>query len=358
MCRMFEKLAGVEDRFMELERLMSDPAVLADREGYQKFLREHAEISELVTVFRSYRDVVREREENVLLLRDADPEIREMAQDEARRLEVLELQLQGELNQLLVPKDPNDGKNIILEIRAGTGGDEAALFAGDLFRMYARFAENSGWKVEILDASEPDVGGFKEVVAMIQGRGVYSVMKYESGIHRVQRVPTTETQGRIHTSAVTVAVLPEAEDVDVHVDEKDLRIDTYRSQGAGGQHVNTTDSAVRITHIPTGIVVQCQDEKSQHKNRLKAMQVLRARMYDALVQEQAAKRSADRKEQVGTGDRSGRIRTYNYPQSRVTDHRIGLTLYRLDAVLQGDMAQLVDALRTHYQAEALQHGGA
>ncbi|MCW7752638.1 peptide chain release factor 1 [Desulfobotulus sp. H1] len=355
---MFEKLAGVEDRFVELERLMSDPAVLADRERYQKYLREHAEISDLVEGFRHYREVVQERHENESLLRDRDPEIREMAEEESRRLESLEKSLADTLRMLLIPKDPNDGKNIILEIRAGTGGDEAALFAGDLFRMYARYAESAGWKIEILDSNEPDVGGFKEVVAMVQGRGVYSVMKYESGIHRVQRVPATETQGRIHTSAVTVAVLPEAEEVDVHVDEKDLRIDTYRSQGAGGQHVNTTDSAVRITHIPTGIVVQCQDEKSQHKNRLKAMQVLRARMYDAMAQEQAAKRSADRKEQVGTGDRSGRIRTYNYPQGRVTDHRIGLTLYRLESILQGDMAQLVDALRTHYQAEALQHGGA
>ncbi|MDY0162313.1 peptide chain release factor 1 [Desulfobotulus sp.] len=353
---MFEKLAGVEDRFVELERLMSDPVVLGNRDAYQKYLREHAEISDLVTVFRRYREAVQEKRENEALLRDPDPEIREMAEEEAQRLETLVLELETELNLLLIPKDPNDGKNVILEIRAGTGGDEAALFAGDLFRMYVRFAENAGWKVEILDANEPDVGGFKEVVAMIQGRGVYSIMKYESGTHRVQRVPTTEAQGRIHTSAVTVAVLPEAEEVDVHVDEKDLRVDTYRSQGAGGQHVNTTDSAVRITHLPTGIVVQCQDEKSQHKNKAKAMQVLRAKIYDAMEQEQTAKRSAERKEQVGTGDRSGRIRTYNFPQGRVTDHRIGLTLYRLDAILAGDIQPLVDALRTHYQAEALQHG--
>lgn len=353
---MLEKLAGVEDRFVELERLMSDPAVLGNREAYQKYMREHGELAELVTVFRRYREVVQEKRENEGLLRDADPEIREMAEEESRRLTDLELTLGHELNLLLIPKDPNDGKNIILEIRAGTGGDEAALFAGDLFRMYVRFAENAGWKVEILDASEPDVGGFKEVVAMVQGRGVYSSMKYESGTHRVQRVPATEAQGRIHTSAVTVAVLPEAEEVDVHIDEKDLRVDTYRSQGAGGQHVNTTDSAVRITHIPTNIVVQCQDEKSQHKNKAKAMQVLRAKIYDVISQEQEARRSADRKEQVGTGDRSGRIRTYNFPQGRVTDHRIGLTLYRLDAVLAGDLNPFVEALRTHYQAEALQHG--
>lgn len=353
---MLEKLGGVEDRFIELEQLMSDPSVLSNKDLYQKYLREHGDIADLVAAFREYRDVLREKADNEMLLRDADPEIRDMAAEEKTRLQAEEESLVDALQILLIPKDPNDEKNVILEIRAGTGGDEAALFAGDLFRMYAKYAENVGWKVEILDSSAPDVGGFKEVVAMIQGKGVYSVMKYESGTHRVQRVPTTEAQGRIHTSAVTVAVLPEAEDVDVHVDEKDLRIDTYRSQGAGGQHVNTTDSAVRITHIPTGIVVQCQDEKSQHKNRAKAMQVLRARLYDAMLQEQNARRSADRKEQVGTGDRSGRIRTYNFPQGRVTDHRIGLTLYRLEDVLAGDLKTVIDALRTHYQTEALKHG--
>lgn len=353
---MLEKLGGVEDRFIELEQLMSDPSVLSNKDLYQKFLKEHGEIADLVAAFRKYRGVLQEKRDNEALLKDSDPEIREMAAEEKTRLEAEEASLEEALQLLLVPKDPNDAKNVILEIRAGTGGDEAALFAGDLFRMYAKYAENAGWKMEVLDSSAPDVGGFKEVVAMIQGRGVYSVMKYESGTHRVQRVPATEAQGRIHTSAVTVAVLPEAEDVDVHVDEKDLRVDTYRSQGAGGQHVNTTDSAVRITHIPTGIVVQCQDEKSQHKNRAKAMQVLRARIYDAMLQDQNARRSADRKEQVGTGDRSGRIRTYNFPQGRVTDHRIGLTLYRLEDVLGGELKTLIDALRTHYQTEALKHG--
>lgn len=351
-----EKLGGIEDRFVEIEQMMSDPSVLSNKDLYHKYLREHGEIAELVAVFRTYRKVLQEKTENDALLHDQDPEIREMAVEEKDRLQEEEKTLFEALQLLLVPKDPNDQKNIILEIRAGTGGDEAALFAGDLFRMYARYAENAGWKVEILDSNEPDVGGFKEVVAQIRGRGVYSVMKYESGIHRVQRVPATEAQGRIHTSAVTVAVLPEAEEVDIHVDEKDLRIDTYRSQGAGGQHVNTTDSAVRITHLPTGIVVQCQDEKSQHKNKAKALQVLRAKLYDTMLQEQNAKRSADRKEQVGTGDRSGRIRTYNFPQGRVTDHRIGLTLYRLEDVLAGDLKTVVDALRTHYQAEILKHG--
>lgn len=350
---MFDKLEGVEDRFVQLERLMSDPAVLNDRDAYQKYLKEHGEISRLVEVFREYKGVVSDLAESTELLKDPDPEMRELAAEDAKALEEQKETLEKDLQLLLIPKDPNDEKNVILEIRAGTGGDEAALFAGDLFRMYSRYAETRRWKVDVMDANQPDVGGFKEVVAMVKGSGAYSVLKYESGTHRVQRVPATETQGRIHTSAVTVAILPEAEDVDVQVDDKDLRIDTYRSQGAGGQHVNTTDSAVRITHLPTGIVVQCQDEKSQHKNKAKAMQVLRARIFDVMVQEQNAQRSADRKEQVGTGDRSGRIRTYNYPQGRVTDHRIGLTLYKLDSIMEGDVTPLVDALRTHYQAEAL-----
>ena len=350
---MFEKLEGVEDRYVQLEQLLSDPAVLADQDTYQKYLKEHGEISRIVEAYRAYKQVTQDLAENEELLKDPDPEMRALAEEEQGELKGRIAELEVEVKTLMIPKDPNDEKNVIVEIRAGTGGDEAALFAGDLFRMYSRYAEGQGWKVEIMDANQPDVGGFKEVVAMIHGKGAYSVFKYESGTHRVQRVPATETQGRIHTSACTVAVLPEAEDVDVQIDPSDLRIDTYRAQGAGGQHVNTTDSAVRITHIPTGVVVQCQDEKSQHKNKAKAMQVLRARIFDAMVQEQNAARAADRKGQVGTGDRSGRIRTYNFPQGRVSDHRINLTLYKLDSIMEGDMAAIVDALRTHYQAEAL-----
>jgi peptide chain release factor 1 len=288
-------------------------------------------------------------------MNDVDADIRSLAKEEHASLTTEKDVLEDELRLLLLPKDPNDDKNIILEIRAGTGGDEAALFANDLFRMYTRFAEDRGWKVEVLAVHPTGVGGFKEIIAMIQGKGAYSVLKYESGIHRVQRVPVTETQGRIHTSAVTVAVLAEAEEVDVEINPNDLRIDVYRSGGPGGQSVNTTDSAVRVTHLPTGLVVICQDEKSQLKNKNKALKVLRARLLDAKIQEQERKRAEDRKSQVGTGDRSGRIRTYNFPQSRVTDHRIGLTLYKLDSVMQGAIQDLIDGLTTHYQAQALQN---
>jgi len=352
---MYDKLQGVERRFVELERQLSDPAVIGNRDAYQKAVREHAELGKIVTVFRRYGEVEGRIAESRELMNDVDADIRSLAKEEHASLTTERDVLEDELRLLLLPKDPNDDKNIILEIRAGTGGDEAALFANDLFRMYTRFAEDRGWKVEVLAVHPTGVGGFKEIIAMIQGKGAYSVLKYESGIHRVQRVPVTETQGRIHTSAVTVAVLAEAEEVDVEINPNDLRIDVYRSGGPGGQSVNTTDSAVRVTHLPTGLVVICQDEKSQLKNKNKALKVLRARLLDAKIQEQERKRAEDRKSQVGTGDRSGRIRTYNFPQSRVTDHRIGLTLYKLDSVMQGAIQDLIDGLTTHYQAQALQN---
>ena len=352
---MFDKLEGVEQRYVELERQLSDPAVIGNREAYQRAVREHAELGKVVPVFRHYKAVAERIEESRELLKDADAEIRSLAKDDLSALTVEQEALQENLRLLLLPKDPNDDKNIIIEIRAGTGGEEAALFVGDLFRMYSRYAEDRGWRVEVLSHQPSGVGGLKEVIAMIQGKGAYSVLKYESGIHRVQRVPVTETQGRIHTSAVTVAVLPEAEEVDVDINPNDLRIDVYRSGGPGGQSVNTTDSAVRVTHLPSGLVVICQDEKSQLKNKNKALKVLRSRLFDMKIQEQEKKRAEERKSQVGTGDRSGRIRTYNFPQSRVTDHRIGLTLYKLDGVLQGGIQELIDGLTTHYQAQALQN---
>ncbi|RME37581.1 MAG: peptide chain release factor 1 [Deltaproteobacteria bacterium] len=350
---MFHKLDEVEERFREVEALLADPATMADQKRYLALTREHADLAEIVRVYGEYRRVGEELEGNRELLRDEDADLREMARAEIPDLEERQRRLEDELKRLLLPKDPNDDKNVILEIRAGTGGDEAALFAGDLFRMYCRYAEQRGWKVELLSASGSDVGGFKEVVAMISGDRVFSRLKFERGTHRVQRVPETEAQGRIHTSACTVAVLPEAEDVDVDINPADLRIDLFRASGAGGQHVNKTESAVRITHIPTGIVVSCQDEKSQHKNRAKAMKVLQARLYDQIQAEQQAKQAAERKSQVGSGDRSERIRTYNFPQGRCTDHRIGLTLYKLDQIMQGDLDEIIDALLTHEQAELL-----
>jgi peptide chain release factor 1 len=352
---MFDKLQGVEQRYEELERQLSDPAVIGNREAYQRAVREHADLGRIVTVFRQYREVSERIEQSRELLKDADPDIRSLAKDDLAALSGERESLEDALRKLLLPKDPNDDKNIILEIRAGTGGEEAALFAGDLFRMYSRYAEDRGWKAEVLSHQPTGVGGLKEVIAMITGRGAYSVLKYESGIHRVQRVPATETQGRIHTSAVTVAVLPEAEEVDVDINPNDLRIDVYRSGGPGGQSVNTTDSAVRVTHLPSGLVVICQDEKSQLKNKNKALKVLRSRLLDMKLQEQEKQRAEERKSQVGTGDRSGRIRTYNFPQSRVTDHRIGLTLYKLDGILQGGIQELIDGLTTHYQAQALRN---
>jgi peptide chain release factor 1 len=352
---MYAKLEGVEQRFIEVEQHLSDPGLIGNREAYQKAVREHSDLGKIVAVFRRHKEAAARIQESRELLNDVDAEIRNLAKEELAALTAEQARLESDLLMLLVPRDPNDDKNVILEIRAGTGGDEAGLFASDLFRMYCRYAEGRSWKIEILSGHPTGAGGVKEAIVMIQGKGAYSALKYESGIHRVQRVPATEAQGRIHTSAVTVAVLPEAEEVDVAINPNDLRIDVYRSGGPGGQSVNTTDSAVRVTHLPTGLVVICQDEKSQLKNKNKALKVLRARLLDAKIQEQDQQRSEERKSQVGSGDRSGRIRTYNFPQSRVTDHRIGLTLHRLEAILQGEIQELIDGLTTHYQTQALQN---
>ncbi len=333
---------------------MSDPAVIANRSEYQKCAKEHADLTALIEAFRDYEMTGRQLDEAQQMLRDGDEELREMAKEEIPQLKAKIEELEQRITVLLLPKDPNDDKNVILEIRAGTGGDEAGLFAADLFRMYARYAEMWNWRVEVLSSSAASgMGGFKEVIAMIEGRGAYSRLKYESGVHRVQRVPVTEAQGRIHTSAVTVAVLPEAEDVEVQIDPNDIRVDVFRSGGHGGQSVNTTDSAVRITHIPTGLVVSCQDEKSQLKNKNKGMKVLRARLLDKMQAESDAQMSEARRKQVGSGDRSERIRTYNFPQGRLTDHRIGLTLYNLQSILDGEIQPVIDALTNYYQTEAL-----
>jgi len=340
---------------MELETLLSDPDIIRDRDIYQKSVREHASLSKIVSVFRTYRQIAGQLEESMSFLKDGDPEIKELARDEIETLGIQKENLEKELRKLLIPKDANDDKNIILEIRAGTGGEEAALFVNDLFRMYSRYAENKNWKVEVLTHHPTGVGGLKEIIAMIQGKGAYSCLKYESGTHRVQRVPVTEAQGRIHTSAVTVAVLPEAEEVEINIDPGDIKVDVFRSTGPGGQSVNTTDSAVRITHLPTGLVVTCQDEKSQFKNKSKAMKVLRARLLDSMIRDQHEKRSEERKSQIGSGDRSERIRTYNFPQARVTDHRIGLTLYKLEYILQGNIDEIIGELTSYYQAQALQN---
>jgi len=348
-----EKLEEVVDRFREVEGLLSDPSVVKNQEKFRSLTKEHADLSEVVEAYGAWRRVEADIAGNRELLHDADPDMREMAKEELPGLEEKKSSLTEQLKVLLLPRDPNDDKNIILEIRAGTGGEEAALFAADLFRMYSRYADHNGWKVELMSLSEADAGGFKEVIAMVSGDRVYSRLKFESGTHRVQRVPETESQGRIHTSACTVAVLPEADDVEVQIDPSELRIDLFRASGAGGQHVNKTESAVRLTHIPTGLVVSCQDEKSQHKNKAKAMKVMQSRLYDMMLTQQQQAQAADRKSQVGSGDRSERIRTYNYPQGRCTDHRINLTLYRLEAIMEGDLNEVIDALVTHSQAETL-----
>jgi peptide chain release factor 1 len=355
---MFAKLKEVEARYQELEQLLSDPAIVGKTGVYQKYAKEHSDLRLLVETYREYEKTGFRIEEDQALLKDSDEEMRELAREELPSLQEALKSLESRLRILLLPRDPNDEKNVFLEVRAGTGGDEAGLFAEDLFRMYARFAENSGWKVEVMSSTPAGgMGGFKEIIALIAGRGAYSELKYESGVHRVQRVPITEAQGRIHTSAVTVAILPEVAEVELNIDPNDLRIDVYRSTGHGGQSVNTTDSAVRITHLPTGLVVTCQDEKSQLKNKHKAMGVLRARLLDLAVKKQNAEISETRKNQVGSGDRSERIRTYNFPQGRVTDHRIGLTTYNLENFINGEIRFMIDALTTHFQAEALKHSG-
>ena len=350
---MFGKIREIEDRYKQLEGDLARPEIIRDQKVYQKYAKEHSQLTPIITTFRKYKSVQEEIENNRPLLDDPDPEMKNLVREEMDSLKASLSGLEKELKVLLLPKDPNDEKNILLELRAGTGGDEAALFAAELFRMYSKYAELNGWKTEILGQHITGIGGFKEVIVLIEGQKVYSRLKHESGVHRVQRVPETETQGRIHTSAVTAAVLPEAEEVDVEVNSEDLRIDVYRSSGHGGQHVNVTDSAVRITHLPSGLVVTCQDEKSQHKNKAKAMKVLRSRLLDIEQKEQQSKISEERKSMVGSGDRSEKIRTYNFPQGRVTDHRIKLTLYKLDSILQGDLGVLLDPLITHFQTEAL-----
>lgn len=351
---MIEKLSFIENKYKELSQKIIDPEIINQTDEWQKLAKEHAEIEPIVFKYREYTKAQKILEEDREMMKGKiDDEMRELLKDEIVELEEAIAKLEEELKILLIPKDPNDEKNVIVEIRAGAGGDEAGLFAGDLFRMYTMYAERQGWKIELMSTNEQGVGGFKEVIFMIKGKGAYSRLKYESGVHRVQRVPTTESSGRIHTSTATVAVLPEAEDIDIEINPNDIRIDVFRSSGNGGQSVNTTDSAVRITHIPTGMVVSCQDEKSQHKNRDKAMKILKTRLYDKLLSEQHDEIAEERRSQVGTGDRSERIRTYNFPQGRVTDHRINKTVHQLEKFLDGDMDEIIDALITTDQAEKL-----
>ncbi|HAK41238.1 MAG TPA: peptide chain release factor 1 [Synergistaceae bacterium] len=347
------KLDELERSLEDIERMMSEPSVASNPSELHRLGKKHSEIVGVVEVYRDYRKTLSRLEEARGLTHSGDPELSELAREEMHELEQQLEELESRLRVLLLPRDPNDEKSVIVEIRAGTGGDEAALFAGDLFRMYSLFAENNGWRVEVMNSSETGIGGYKEVVFKVDGQGAYSQLKFESGVHRVQRVPVTESSGRIHTSTATVAVLPEAEDVDIDIRQEDLKVDTYRASGAGGQHVNMTDSAVRITHLPTGLVVTCQDERSQIKNRIKAMNFLKAKLYDMELREQQAKMAAERKGQVGTGDRSERVRTYNYPQNRVTDHRIGLTLYRLESMLEGDLQEMISALIMADQSEKM-----
>jgi peptide chain release factor 1 len=351
---MFEKLEDLPEKLADLELKLSDPQLIADQRQYRKVAQEHAHLTRLNELYDQYLEAEEQIKENkALLSEESDAELLELARIEIEDFKQKISDLEEEMRLLLLPRDPNDEKNIFLEIRAGTGGDEAALFVGDLFRMYSKFAEGRGWKVEVMSSNPIGIGGFKEIIALISGDQVYSMLKYESGVHRVQRVPETETQGRIHTSAVTVAVIPEVDEVELDIDTSELRIDTFRASGAGGQHVNKTESAIRITHLPTGLVVSCQDEKSQHKNKAKALKVLRARLLDKMEQDRHDMISADRKNQVGSGDRSERIRTYNYPQGRVTDHRINLTLYKLDSILLGQLDEIIQPLILDAQTRAL-----
>lgn len=351
---LIDKLRAVEARYEELTTELANPEVVSDSKRYQKTAKTHAELGGLVSKYREYKDLERGiNDTRVMVREETDPELKKMADEELAGLEARLASCETEMKLLLLPKDPNDERNVILEVRAGTGGDEAALFVADVFRMYTRYAESQRWRVEILSSNPTGIGGFKEVIAMIEGRGVYSRLKYESGVHRVQRVPATEASGRIHTSTITVAVMPEAEEVDVQINEKDIRKDTFCSSGPGGQSVNTTYSAIRLTHIPTGLVVSCQDEKSQIKNYAKALRVLRSRLYEIEMEKQQKALSDERRSMVGTGDRSEKIRTYNFRENRVSDHRIGLTLHRLDAIIDGDLAEILDTLNTHYQTERL-----
>lgn len=354
---MLEKIAEVEKRYEELNLMLADPQLIGNPKEYSKVAKERADLEEVVSCYRQWRKVDQQIQQNRELLEEKDEAIRELAKEEVISLRKQKEELENQLRLLMLPRDPNDRRSVLLEIRAGTGGEEASLFVASLFRMYSRYAESQRWKVEVMSSNPTGLGGFKEIIALIDGKGVYSRLKFEGGVHRVQRVPVTEASGRIHTSAVTVAVLPEANEVDVNIDPRDLRVDVFRSSGPGGQSVNTTDSAVRITHLPTGLVVTCQDEKSQHKNKAKSLKILRARLLERKQEEQRSEIAATRKLMVGSGDRSERIRTYNFPQGRVTDHRINLTLYKLDQVMDGAMSPLLEALITHYQAEALQATG-
>ncbi len=352
---MFDKLSFIEKQHEELAQKISDPAVMADMQSWQKLCKEHSDMTPIVEKYKEYKANKATIDDSMEMLSDpeTDKEFKELLNEEIKTAKENIIRIEEELKVLLLPKDPNDDKNVIIEIRGGAGGDEAALFAGDLYRMYTMFAESNRWKVEVMNMNEIGIGGFKEISFMVEGQGAYSRLKFESGVHRVQRVPETESQGRIQTSTATVAVLPEAEEVDFEINPADLQIDTFRASGAGGQHINKTESAIRITHIPTGVIVECQDERSQHKNKDKALKVLRSRLYEAELEKQQKQIAADRKSQVGTGDRSERIRTYNYPQGRVTDHRIGLTLHRLDSIMNGDLNELIDALITTDQSEKL-----
>jgi peptide chain release factor 1 len=354
----FDRLEEAERRYNDLTAKMTDPKVISDSDLYRKTSKEQSDLAEVVAKFREWKRATQELSDARLMLTESDADLKQMAEMEVARLEPEVEQIEADLHIMLLPKDPNDEKNVVLEIRKGAGGDEASLFAGEVFRMYTRYAEELGWKVEVTSMSESSVGGLSEVIALVSGKKVYSRLKYESGVHRVQRVPATETQGRVHTSTITVVVMPEADEVDVHVDPKDIRVDTFCSSGPGGQSVNTTYSAVRLTHLPTGTVVSCQDEKSQIKNRSKAMQVLRSRLYQMEMEKQMAAIGAERKSMVGTGDRSEKIRTYNFPQNRITDHRIGLTLHQLDLTMQGRLEPVIEAVTNYYQSEQARNGNA